>query len=217
MGIQILGPDSEQADFGLVPNDHTDHDSDPDIAFDTVSALNNDTLTIWTGNFPTPVDIPDGVQVLSVGIEQFDAGQTGIPTVQLTAQDDGVGMVLGPVVNVGTYAVLSVSFSSGDLLGPTGAFVQLQVIGTPSGGGPGVKNSVNIGHMKWIATYRDTTEILVADVFIKQTALADLQIATVQPADVLIDQLVTPAALQVVTAQPADVLIDQLVEQIVER
>ncbi len=58
MPTETQRPDGELSDVGLVANDYTDHDEDPDVSSVTINAVDNNTDTEWGGDFPTPTGNP---------------------------------------------------------------------------------------------------------------------------------------------------------------
>ena len=173
MGKETLRPNEEAFDLGLVANDETDHDEDPDVSSATVSAFSNTVITIWAAKFPAPTGNPTpgaGLQEFRVGVEQFDSGQTGTPTVQLKVFDDDNVILLGSIENVGTYKVISITWDASLLSIADGSAVKLQVSGNPAGSGPSEWNSVNIGHIEWNVVF--AAELISETVSIKQIASA---------------------------------------------
>lgn len=156
MATETLRPDLELSDVGLVANDHTNHNLDPDVSSVTVNATGNNVNTEWGGDFPTPTGNPTvgaGLQEFRVGVEQFDAGQSGTPTARIELWENGTLVRAGTNTNVTTYAVLSFTWNANEIATPDGSLVQCKLIGTKTGGAPSARNTVRIGHMEWNVTY----------------------------------------------------------------
>ncbi len=155
MATESLHPNSELSDSGLVANDFTGHDEDPDVSSATVDATGNNVNTEWGGGFPAPAGNPTGSQEFRAGVEEFDSGQGGTPTARLELWENGALVRAGPDTNVSAYAVLSLAWDTSELATPDGSLVQCKVIGTKSGGSPSKRNTVRIGHMEWNAAYTE--------------------------------------------------------------
>ena len=156
MATETLRPDGELSDAGLVANSELDHDEDPDVSSVTVNATGNNVNTEWGGDFPTPTGNPTvgaDLQEFRVGVEEFDSGQTGTPTTRIELWENGALVRAGSDVNVSAYAVLSFTWNANELATADGSLVQCKLIGTKSGGSPGARNTVRIGHMEWNVDY----------------------------------------------------------------
>ena len=154
MSLETLRVSGEIADVGLVANDHTDHNLDPDVSSVTVNATENNVDTAWGGDFPTPSENPTvgvDLQEFRVGVLEFDSGQTGVPTARIELWENGSLVRAGDNTNVSTYAVLSFKWNASELATATGSLVQIKLIAVKSGGGPTKRNTVRIGHMEWNA------------------------------------------------------------------
>lgn len=165
MTAETQRPNGELSDVGLVTNDYTDHDEDPDVSSVTIAAVDNNTSTEYGVDFPTPTGPPTvgaGLQEFRAGVEEFDSGQTGTPQARIELWENGSLVRAGTDTNVSTYAVLSFTWNANELATADGSLVQMKVIGTKSGGSPGARNTVNIGHMEWNADYT------VAAAFVEQ-------------------------------------------------
>jgi len=156
MATETLRPDGELSDSGLVANSELDHDEDPDVSSAVVAATGNNVNTEWGGDFPTPTGNPTvgaGLQEFRAGVIEFDSGQTGTPQARIELWENGSLVRAGSDVNVSTFAVLSFTWDANELATADGSLVQCKVIGTKSGGSPGARNTVNIGHIEWNADF----------------------------------------------------------------
>lgn len=154
MASETLRPDGELSDVGLVANSELDHDEDPDVSSVTINATGNNVNTEWGGDFPTPSDNPTvgvDLQEFRVGVEEFDSGQTGTPTARIELWENGTLVRASGETSVSTYAVLNFLWNANELATADGSLVQCKLIGTKSGGAPGARNTVRIGHMEWNA------------------------------------------------------------------
>ncbi len=151
MAAETLRPDGELSDSGLVANSELDHDDDPDVSSVTIDATGNNVNTEWGGGFPTPTGNPTGSQEFRVGAEEFDGGQSGTPQARLELWENGVLVRAGSNTNISVYTVLSLVWDASELATVDGSLVQCKLIGTKSGGSPGKRNTVRIGHMEWNA------------------------------------------------------------------
>ena len=158
MATETLRPNGELSDSGLVANSETDHDEDPDSVSVTIAATGNNTNTEWGGDFPTPTGNPTvgaDLQEFRAGVEEFDSGQTGIPQARIELWENGTLVRAGTNTNVEAYAVLSFTWNASEIATADGSLVQCKVIGTKTGGAPGARNTVNIGHIEWNVDYTE--------------------------------------------------------------
>ncbi len=158
MATETLRPDGELSDVGLAASAYTDHDEDPDSVSTTTAATDNNTNTEYGVDFPTPTGNPTvgvDLQEFRAGVEEFDSGQTGIPLGRIELWENGTFVRAGSDTNVETYAVLSFKWNASELATADGSLVQCKVIGTKSGGAPGARNALNIGHIEWNVTYTE--------------------------------------------------------------
>jgi len=156
MADETLAPNGELSDAGLVTNDELDHDEDPDVSSATVNATGNNVNTEWGGDFPTPTGDPtvgDNLQKFRVGVLEFDSGQSGVPNARIELWENGTLVRAGSNTPVSVYAVLELAWNANELATSDGSLVQCKLIGTKSGGSPGARNSVRIGHMEWNVDY----------------------------------------------------------------
>jgi len=156
MATETQRPTSEIVDTGLVANDFTDHDEDPDVSSVTINVVDNDTDTRYQVGFDTPTGNPRvgaDLQEFRVGVEEFDSGQTGTPTARITLFENGTVVRAGSIVDVTTYAVLSFLWNANELSTADGSGVECRVDGLKSGAGPSARNSVRIGHIEWNVDY----------------------------------------------------------------
>lgn len=156
MSTETQRPNGELSDVGLMTNDYTDHDEDPDVSSVTINATGNNVNTEYGADFPTPTGNPTvgaDLQEFRAGVIEFDSGQTGTPQARIELWENGSLIRAGSDANVSVYAVLSFPWNANELATADGSLVQMKVIGTKSGGGPSARNTVRIGHMEWNVDY----------------------------------------------------------------
>ncbi len=153
---ETLRPNGQLSCLNLVTCDFLEHDDDPDISSVTIAATGNNINTEYGADFPTPSASPNtGLQEFRAGVEEFDSGQTGIPQARLELWENGALVRAGSNFNIGTYIVISFTWEANELATADGSLVQAKVIGIQSGGGPSVRNSINIGNIEWNANIEE--------------------------------------------------------------
>lgn len=157
---QTFAPNTLLASSGLGTFALEDVDEDPatpDAAW-AVATSNNVATSVRLG-FPTPAGNPTGVQTFRARVRQTSTSGTGTPTARLELWENGVLVAAGTNQNVtvvgGDGQQISEAF---DLAGltlsdPTGASVEVLIVGTQSGGSPAVRSAVDIGAAAWDAIY----------------------------------------------------------------
>lgn len=156
MATERQAPDAELSCSGLATCDVTEHDADPDSDSTCIVASGNNTNTEYGVDFPTPSGNPTvgaDLQEFRAGVEEFDSGQTGTPDARIELWENGGLVRAGSDTPVSSYAVLSFTWNANELGTADGSLVQCKVIGTKSGGGPGARNTVNIGQIEWNVDY----------------------------------------------------------------
>lgn len=156
MATETLRPTGELSDVGLVANTELDHDEDPDVSSVTINATDNNVSTEWGANFDTPTGNPTvgaDLQEFRAGVEEFDSGQTGVPQARIELWENGTLVRAGSDTNTEAYQVLSFTWNANELATADGSLVQCKVIGTKTGGSPGVRNTIRIGHIEWNVDY----------------------------------------------------------------
>ncbi len=151
---EILRPSGQLSCLNLVTCDFLEHDDDPDISSITIAATGNNINTEYGVDFPTPSANPNtgaALQEFRAGIEEFDSGQTGIPQARIELWENGALVRAGSNIGIGAYTVISFTWNANELATADGSLVQAKVIGIQSGGGPSVRNSINIGNIEWNA------------------------------------------------------------------
>jgi hypothetical protein len=102
-------------------------------------------------------DTPSGnltaaaTQTITAIVREYDSEQTGTPTCEVEVWETGGGAAIATSgsVNVDQGAAdqtVTVTFTDADTTDDTGASLEVRVIGTRAGGGPGVRNTVNIDY-----------------------------------------------------------------------
>jgi hypothetical protein len=156
MATETQRPDAQLSCSNLVTCDVLEHDEDPDVSSVTIAATGNNVNTEYGVDFPTPTGNPTvgaGLQEFRAGVEEFDSGQTGTPQARIELWENGSLIRAGTDTDVSTYAVLSFTWNANELGTADGSLVQCKVIGSKSGGAPGARNTVDIGHIEWNVTY----------------------------------------------------------------
>lgn len=168
MATEQLFPTGELSDVGLVANDHTDHNADPDVDATVVAATGNNVETEWGGTFDTPTDsltVGTDLQEFRAGVDEFDSGQTGVPQARIELWEAGSMVRQMVAVNVEAPTVLSFPWNASELADVTGADVQMKVFSTKSGGAPGARNTINIGNFEWNVDYTPTVVPVILPIF----------------------------------------------------
>ncbi len=165
MAAETLRPDGQLSCSGLVTCDFLEHDEDPDVSSVTINATGNNTSTEYGVDFPTPSGNPTAgadLQEFRAGVEEFDSGQSGVPTARIELWENGVLVRAGPDTNIEPYQVLSFTWNASELTTADGSLVQCKVIGKKTGGSGSKRNTVRIGHIEWNAEV-DTSNVVTGD------------------------------------------------------
>jgi hypothetical protein len=162
MAQENLAPDAILTITDCSPNDVTYVQDDPDSPdANWIVADNNNVAPFLSLSFPTPVGTLTGganVQTVQVLVRQFDEGQSGTPRVDIDVidgtDDDIVGHIGSPN-NVPTGGVLfNITFNADEVIDP--ANLRVEITATKTGGGPGARNTVDIGAVQWEAIVDET-------------------------------------------------------------
>ena len=161
---ESLAPDSELSSASLIgdtagdcsTNDCViDVDDDPDAPDGNWTvAVSKLASTEMILSFPTPAGSPSvgpDLQEFRVQVRQFDTGQTGTPEARIELWENGLLVRAGvnqPVVGAGQ--VLSFTWDAAELGTADGSLVEIRVVGTKAAGSGSVRNTVDIGAVKWI-------------------------------------------------------------------
>ena len=162
MSTETQRPDGELSDSGLVSSVVTDHDADPDSDSSVTAATGNNVNTEYGVDFPSPTGEPSigaGLQEFRAGVIEFDSGQTGTPTARIELWENGTLVRAGSNANISTFQVLSFTWNANELSTSDGSLVQCKVIGAKTGGGPGKRNTVNIGQIEWNVTFSSNVNV----------------------------------------------------------
>lgn len=158
MALERLAPDAilEQTNLtGAVADIQDDPDS-PDGSWLTAAA---NTSTVLRASFPSPSDdltLGAGQQEIRVLVRS--TGEQTDPTADVELYENGslvTALVSG--ASVGTATVLSGTFDAASLSDSTGAGVEVRVAGTPGGGNPSRRASLEVGAVEWNAEYTPST------------------------------------------------------------
>jgi len=132
------------------------------------TASSNNVATSCHVTMPSPELDPtvgSDLQSIEVNVGQFDTVQTGTPTVRIEVWENGGGSALATSSEIDvTTADETAAFTwNASVLGTAdGSAVEVKVFGTQSGGGPSVRNSVNIGAIYWGALRGTNTGIYLS-------------------------------------------------------
>ncbi len=145
--------------FSSVSLANIDEDPDsPDGAWAVASA--NNVNTVARVEFPTPAGNPTGVQTFKIYVRKNTAN-SGNPTAKIDLYQGATLVASGSSQSVTstTGQMLSQTFdlASTPLPDTSGAAVRAEFNATAAGGGPSVRNSVDLGAINW-----DTTRYLTA-------------------------------------------------------
>ena len=163
MAQQRLAPDAllEQTSLtGTVGNIQDDPDS-PDANWLVASA--NNVNTAARVSFPTPTNPPTvgaDLQEFRAQVRKFNSN-SGNPTAQIQLYENGALIASGSSVSVTSTSgqVISFTWNASSLGTSNGSLVECRINTTAAGGGPSVRNSVDIGAIEWNA---DTTPQAIA-------------------------------------------------------
>lgn len=153
------------ADVGSGDPIVTEIDDDPDSgdAFWAKATGNNVDGDIRV-TFPTPtgtLTVGAGLQEFRAQVRQFDTGQTGTPTARIELWQNGSLVRAGSNIDVtGSGQVIAFTWDADELTSdPTGIQVECKIVNVHAGGGPTVRNSVDIGAVEWNVDFFTTTLI----------------------------------------------------------
>ena len=133
----------------------TDDPDSPDGNF--VTATNNTTSMAIHASMNDPTGNPTvgaDLQEFRAYFEQFDEGQTGVPTARIELWESGVLVRAGSDINVPNGGVvLSFTWNANELATADGSNVEVNLVGTKKSGGGGVRNSTKCGAVEWNVDY----------------------------------------------------------------
>lgn len=139
---------------GLVGAIQDDPDS-PDGSW--LVADNNNVNTAVRISVPTPTGNPTvgaDLQEFRVLFRQFDEAQGGTPEGRIELWEDGILIRVGADVGIPDGGlVVSFTWNANELANADGSLVEINVVGTKSGGSPGNRNSVEVGAVEWNVVY----------------------------------------------------------------
>jgi hypothetical protein len=155
MAQQRMAPSAllEQTNLtGVVGNIQDDPDS-PDANW--LVATSNSVNTVARAGFGTPTNPP----TVGAALQEFRArvrknsSNSGNPTAQLQLYENGILVASGSSASVTstTGQVISLTWNASSLGTSDGSLVECRVNTTAAGGGPSVRNSVDIGAIEWNA------------------------------------------------------------------
>jgi len=131
-----------------------DVDDDPDAPDgDWAVAIADTSDTEMILSFLTPAGslrAGTDLQEFRVQVRQFNTGQTGIPEARIELWENGLLVRAGvnePVVGAGQ--VLSFTWDAAELGTADGSLVEIRFVGTKATGSITVRNTVDIGAVKW--------------------------------------------------------------------
>jgi len=157
-GTERQSPDGATFVLTELTGAFTDVDDDPDSPDGNwLLATGNNVNTAVEASFPTPTGNPTvgaDLQEFRVLVRQYDEGQTGTPDARIELWENGVLVRAGSdtAVPVGG-VVLSFTWNANELGTADGSLVEVNVVGTKSGGAPGARNTVEVGAIEWNVEY----------------------------------------------------------------
>ncbi len=139
---------------------YTDVDDDPDSPDGNwLLATNNKVDTTVRASFPTPTGNPTigaNLQEFRVLFRQYDEAQTGTPTARIELWETGgvVALAISSEISLPVGGVVVSLTWDATLLGTAdGSAVEVYAFGFKTGGGPGTRNSVEVGAIEWNVDY----------------------------------------------------------------
>ncbi len=135
-----------------------DIDDDPDAPDgDWLVANSNNVNTSLFTNFPTPTGNPTvgvDLQEFACWVREFDQGQTGTPTARIELWENGTLVRAGSSTDVTTTGEMrTLTWNASEIATADGSLVQVNFVGTKSGGSPGARNAVDLGACEWRVDY----------------------------------------------------------------
>jgi len=130
-------------------------DEDPDSDGGDWLTTSNNTATVCRTSFPTPTAAPtDGVDLQEFRCLVRKTDHSTDPDVRVELYENG-SLVSTPIADQAlsstTGVVLSAKWDSVSLGTGDGSLVEVRVVGTPGGGSPGNRASVEVGAVEWNA------------------------------------------------------------------
>lgn len=156
MATERLAPDSLLVQTGLT-GAVTAIDEDPDSPDGSWLTTSNNTTTVCRVSFPTPTGEP----TVGAGLQEFRAlvrktNHSTDPTATIEVYENGslvTTLVSSQTISSTTGVVLSGTWNASSLSTSNGSQVELRVSGTPGGGNPNNRASVEVGAVEWNVTY----------------------------------------------------------------
>lgn len=155
MTTERLAPDAILVQTGLTGVLSAIQD-DPDSPNGSWLTTSSNTSTDLRVSFPTPSgSLTTGAGLQGIRVLVRKTGQSTNPTVVVELWQSGSlvsTLVASTTVSSTTGVVLAGSFDASSLSDPTGAGVEVRVNGTPGGGSPSNRASVEVGAIEWNTT-----------------------------------------------------------------
>ena len=162
MASEDLAPDSTIVSQTTFAESNTANiDDDPDSPDANWALIGGDNVSGQIRvSFPTPTDNPTtgaDLQEIKVELRQQSVGQTGTPTARIDVWESGGASAIhaGSEQNITSESsqVISETWNASSLTTADGSAVEVDIVVTKSGGGPGARESCDIGAVKWVCDY----------------------------------------------------------------
>lgn len=156
MATERLAPDALLVQTGLT-GAVTAIDEDPDSADASWLTTSNNTATTCRVSFPTPTGPPTtGVNGQEFRLLLRKTNHSTNPTYTVDLYENGslvTNLIGATTLSSTTGVVVSAPWNAASLGTANGSLVEVQVTGTPGGGSPGNRASVEVGAIEWNVTY----------------------------------------------------------------
>ena len=135
-----------------------DVDDDPDSPDGNWAVASGNNVNVQMSlTFPTPTGPPTvgaDLQEFKCWVREFDQGQSGTPQARIELWENGVLVRAGSASDVTTTGEMRTFLWNANELGTAdGSLVEVNFVGTKSGGSPGARNTVDLGACEWNVTY----------------------------------------------------------------
>ena len=156
MATERLAPDALLTQTGLTGT-LAAIDEDPDSPDASWLTTSNNTSTVCRVSFPTPTGAPTaGVDGQEFRVLLRKTNHSTNPTYTVDLYENGslvTNLVGATTLSSTTGVVVSAPWNAASLGTANGSLVEVQVTGTPGGGSPGNRASVEVGAVEWNVTY----------------------------------------------------------------
>lgn len=137
-----------------------DVDDDPDAPDGVWAKASGNNVNVSLNlQFPTPTGSPTvgaDLQEFKCWVRESHPAQSGTPSARIELWENGVLVRAGSdsdVTNAGAGEMRTLTWNASELGTADGSLVEVNFVGTKSGGSPGARNSVDLGACEWNVTY----------------------------------------------------------------